>query len=67
MGIPLDCEILKGREFSFIFLSLTLRFSTVSVPVIHCCLTTPSPPFFVLLCDSGTGLFKHFSFGSWLC
>lgn len=52
-------------EFSFA--SRTLRFSTVSVPVIHCCLSNPSWPFLVLLCESGPGPFKHFSLGGWLC
>lgn len=52
-------------EFSFV--SLTLRLSTVSVPVIHYCLSSPSLPFLVLLCESGAGPFKHFSLGGWLC
>ena len=52
-------------EFSF--LSLILRLSTESVPAIHYCLSSPSLPFLVLLCDSGAGPFKHFSLGGWLC
>ena len=49
------------------FVSLTLRLSAVSAPVIHYCLSSPRLPVLVLLCESGAGPFKHFSLGGWLC